>query len=440
MNRPVRTALVIAGLVALGACSHGKGHRRTPTVGERVPILASENAIETDHTVADVLVLLPPPEVNDAWTQPGGDAAKQMGHLALGANPKRIWSASISGSTPGARLAAAPVVAEGTLYAIDVEAQVHAFDANTGARLWTQAISTDKRNRRAVFGGGVSYDNGKLIAIDGLGEVVALSAKTGKILWHVKPGGPLRGAPTLAYGTVYAVSQDNQLFALSQDDGSVQWNQSGSLESQGVFGVAAPAAGRGTLVAGFSSGELNAYRYENGRTLWQDSLSRTVASTSVSSLTDIDAAPVVDESRVYAVGQGGRMVALELTTGRRVWEENIAGTSTPWLAGEWLFVVTDDAKLVCLSRSSGKVRWISDLGGFSNLKKKKGREVNWVGPVLAGGRLIALSSEGTIAYVSPADGHVLGRTKGSGTFNEPPVVANNTLYVMDDKGHISAYR
>lgn len=440
MNRPVRTALVIAGLVALGACSHGKSHKRTPTVGERVPILASENAIETDHTIADVQVLLPPAEVNDAWTQPGGDAAKVMGHLALGEAPRQLWNASIAGSNPRERIAAAPVVANGTLYALDVEARVTAFDANTGRKLWTQEVSKDRRNKAAVFGGGVSYDNGKLIAVDGLGEVAALEAKTGKMLWHVKPGGPLRGAPTLAYGTVYAVSQDNQLFALSQEDGSVQWTASGSLESQGVFGVAAPAAGRGTLVAGFSSGELNAYRYENGRTLWQDTLSRTVASTSVSSLADIDADPVVDESRVYAVGQGGRMVALELTTGRRVWEENIAGISTPWLAGEWLFVVTDDAKLVCLSRGSGKIRWISDLGGFSNMKKKKGAEVNWVGPVLAGGRLIALSTEGVIAYVSPTDGHVVARVKGHGPFTLPPVVANNTLYVLDDKGRITAYR
>lgn len=433
--------MTIAGLVALSACSAMKGHhRKTPTLGERVPILASENAIEIDKTVADVQVLLPPAAVNDAWTQPGGDAAKSMGHVALGEHPTRLWSASVKGGTPKARLGAAPVIADGTLYVMDVEARVHAFNANTGRELWTQAITQDRKNSPAHFGGGVSYDNGNLFATDGIGEVVGMEAKTGKILWHVKPGGPLRGAPALAYGSIYALTQDNQLFALSQTDGSVQWNQPASLESQGVFGVAAPAAGRGTLVAGFSSGELNAYRYENGRTLWQDTLSRTVASTSVSSLADIDAAPVIDETRVYAVGQGGRMVALELTTGKRIWEENLAGTATPWLAGEWLFVVTDDARMVCLARSSGKVRWIADLGNFTNMKKKKGRAVYWVGPVLAGGRLVTLSSEGVIAFVSPADGKVLSRIKGSGALTLPPVVANNTLYVLDEKGKITAYR
>ena len=85
-------------------------------------------------------------------------------------------------------------------------------------------------------------------------------------------------------------------------------------------------------------------------------LARTSISTTVTSLSDIDAAPVVDSGRVYAVGQGGRMVSLELISGQRQWELNIAGISTPWVAGEWVYVVTDDAKLIAVARSNGKIR------------------------------------------------------------------------------------
>ncbi|WP_164105932.1 outer membrane protein assembly factor BamB family protein, partial [Serratia marcescens] len=69
--------------------------------------------------------------------------------------------------------------------------------------------------------------------------------------------------------------------------------------------------------------------YENGRSLWSDVLSRSSMTTSVSSLSDIDAEPVIDQGRVYAVGQGGRMVAMDIATGNRMWEQNIAGISTP---------------------------------------------------------------------------------------------------------------
>lgn len=440
MTKLSRLPLAIALVVALSGCGVlKKGQRSTPTLGNRVPILVSENGAEKDKSIAEVQILLPPATINDSWAQPGGDSAKALGHVALGASIKELWSARIDGGSNRERLAAAPVVADGKLFVMDVHAVVHAFNADTGAKLWSAPTIEGKENRAARFGGGVSYDDGKLFASTGLGNVVAMDASDGKVLWSVKHGGPLRGAPSVAYGAVYILSQDNVLYAISVADGKVQWFQSGSIESQGVFGVAAPAASRGTIVAGFSSGELNAYRYENGQTLWQETLSRTSISTSVSSLADIDAEPVIDQNRVYAVGQGGRTVALELTTGRRLWEQNIAGISTPWISGEWLYVLAEDAKLYCLARSNGKVRWISDLGAFRNVKKRKG-PIIWTGPILAGGRLIAVNSRGQIATVSPTTGEKLETIKGSGPFSLSPVVANNTLYLIDSSGRITAYR
>ena len=436
-----RVPLAIAALLALSACGIIKGgHKKTPTLGDRVPILMSESEVTADKSLSDVQVLLPPPAPNDSWAQPGGSASKSMGQLALGGSLSRAWSAQIDGGSNRQRLAAAPVIADGKLFAMDVDATVHAFGAANGNKLWSTTIAkTDKKTRGARFGGGVSYDDGKVYATDGIGDVVALNAANGAELWRAKPGGPLRGAPSISDGNLYVLSQDNQLFALSEADGSVVWTQSGSIESQGVFGVAAPAASQGTVVAGFSSGELNAYRYENGRTLWQDALSRSSISTSVSSLADIDADPVIDRGLVFAVGQGGRTVALEIVSGQRIWEQNFAGISTPWVAGEWLFMVTDDARLVCLARATGKVRWIHQLRHY---KSEKGRKnpFTWYGPVLAGNRLILTNSRGQIVSVSPEtgeEGAVIDDSKG---FSLPPVVANSTLYVLDQKGRISAYR
>ena len=440
MIKTYRVTVAVAALVALSGCGIFKGGvKKTPTLGNRVSILVSENEVETDKTIADVQVLLPAPAVNDAWAQPGGNPAKSMGQLALGDQPKRLWQAGIDGGSNRERLGAAPVVADGKLFVTDVTATIHAFTADTGAALWSAGITEGKLNKAARFGGGVSYDDGKLYATDGVGDVVAMNAADGTILWRAKPGAPLRGSPTVANGAVYVLTQDNQVFSLNQTDGKVQWVQSGTLETQGVFGVAAPAVSQGTVVAGFSSGELSAYRYENGRILWQDALSRTSITTSVSSLSDIDAAPVIDGGRVYAVGQGGRMVALELSTGQRLWEQNFAGISTPWIAGEWLFVITDDARLVCLSRSNGKARWIAQLPRFQN-EKKRSNAITWFGPILAGNRLVLTNSRGEINFVSPTDGKVSSTIETKTPFSLPPIVANSTLYTLDQKGKVTAYR
>ena len=439
MNNKVRMAAAIAAIALLSGCGVLKSSKKTPVLGQRVPILASENEIIADRTLDGVEVLVPPANVNPDWSQPGGNAAKSMGHLALGANLARAWSIQIAGGSNRVRLAAAPVISDNKLFVVDTDARLHAFAADTGAELWTVATTNDEENRQARVGGGASAEAGRVYATNGLGDVVAVDAANGSELWRKRPGGPLRGAPTIANGQVYVLTQDNQLYALDQATGNVLWSMSASLESQGVFGVAAPASAQGTVVVGFSSGELNAYRYENGLTLWGDVLSRSSISTSVSSLSDIDAEPVIDQGRVYAVGQGGRMVAMEMASGTRVWEQNIAGISTPWIAGEWLFVVTDDARLLSIARGSGKVRWISQLKAFRNVEKRKG-PINWVGPVLAGNRLLLLNSEGQIVSVSVADGTIQSTIETDAKLALPPVVANQTLYVMDEKGRITAWR
>lgn len=431
-------ALLVSACGVLGG-GDGDDKKKTPTLGKRTNILTGESGAAVDPALAGISVILPGPVTNAEWAQSGGNASKSVGHLSLGPSPARVWTAQISGTSKRARLAASPVVSGGRLYAVDTEAVVHSFDASTGSRVWSMRIEVDSDGKASRFGGGVAVQGTMVYATNGVGDVVALNASDGSQQWKIRPAGPLRGAPTVSNGNVYVMTQDNQIYALSQSDGSVQWNEAGTVGLAGIFGVAAPAAGQGTVIAGYSSGELTAYRYENGRNLWNDALARTSISTSVATLSDIDADPVIDRGRVFALGQGGRMAAYELVTGQRIWELNVAGISTPYIAGEWVFVLTDDAKLLCIARPTGKVRWISQLASFRNEEKKKD-PINWTGPILAGNRLIVASTEGDVVAISPGEGSSSTMFELNDGVSLPPVVADNTLYILDDSGRISAFR
>ncbi|HEX8057263.1 MAG TPA: PQQ-binding-like beta-propeller repeat protein [Novosphingobium sp.] len=436
-------SLVVAlalGVSGCGVFGGGKGGPKTPTVGNRVPILSRiESGAKVDPTQASIAVIVPPAETNADWPQAGNTPGKSYGHLALADAPSRVWSASIAGSSGKRRLAAAPVIGGGNLFVMDTDGLVSAFNAATGSRLWTKSFSIEGDGSTSVFGGGVSYDGDRVYVTTGVGEVAALEAATGNQIWKVKPAGPLRGSPTIAFNAVYVMTQNNELHALDTTDGKVIWNESGSQGQAGVFGVAAPAAGQGTVIAGYSTGELVAYRYENGRTLWSDALARTSISTAVGILTDVDADPIIDRGRVFALGQGGRMAAYELVSGQRIWELNLAGISTPAIAGEWVFTLTDDAKLLCIGRTNGKVRWMTQLTRYHNEKKRK-NPVFWTGPVLAGNHLWIANSDGELDTASVADGTVTKFTELGGSISLAPVVANGMLYVLDDNGKLSAFR
>ena len=441
MKRSVsKIALVLAAAALVSGCNPFKKDKpKTPVVGERIAVLTGESDIEIDEATAALPFSLPGAVQNEEWGQSGGNAAKSMGHLALGSALGTAWSVSIGeGNNKSARLAGAPVVGGGRVYTIDTVGTVRAFDTRNGGQVWSTSFGADV-SRDSNYGGGVAYDNGRVYATNGSGYVAALDAATGGAAWTVKPGGPLRGAPTVAGDAIYVMSQDNQLYSLKTGDGAQSWSSAAALEIAGVFGSASAAVAAGTVVAGFSSGELNAYRYENGRQVWQDTLSRTSISTSVAALSDIDADPVIDGGQVFAIGKGGRMVALELNSGQRQWEQNIAGISTPWVAGEWVFVVTDEAKLVALHRNSGRVRWINQLPRWDNPKGKKG-PIFYSGPVLAGDRLIVASSQGTLINVNPDNGSFQTQTNIGSGVSLQPVVAGSTLYILDDRGRLTAFR
>ena len=149
--------------------------------------------------------------------------------------------------------------------------------------------------------------------------------------------------------------------------------------------------------------------------------------------------PVIDRGTVYAISHSGRMVAIDLRSGTRVWEKPIGGVEMPWVAGEFIFLVTNESQLVCLTRRGGRVRWVRDLPQFEE-PDDLDDPIKWSGPTLAGDRLIITGSHGEAWSVSPYTGKVLGRVDLSEEIFLPPVVADGTLYFLTEDGDLIAMR
>ena len=113
--KQLRTCLMIAAALAASGCGvFKKGTPKTPVVGERIAVLATETDVSVDPATAALPMTLPAPATNASWSQSGGNESKNLGHVALPPSIAQAWAVSIGqGTSVSARLAAAPIVADG---------------------------------------------------------------------------------------------------------------------------------------------------------------------------------------------------------------------------------------------------------------------------------------------------------------------------------------
>ena len=410
-----------------------------PLPGERLPVLSLQETLSPDPRIAGLAVTLPPPLANANWPQAGGLPNHAMHHLAANGALGQRWRRDIGrGSDDEGQLLAQPVIGGGRIYTLDVDAEVRTFDLEDGSLLWTRALDRETEDS-GTLGGGLALGDGRLYVTTGFAQVFALNAGTGDELWRRKLSTPLRAAPTSRDGRVFVVTLSNELFALDAASGRVLWSHAEIAEPAGLVGAASPAVAGEIVVAPFSSGEIVALRAANGRVVWSERLTPLRRTDPVSSLAHIRGLPVIDRGMVIAVSNSGRTMAIDLRTGNRVWEQQIGGTHTPWVAGDFVYLVTGDSHVVCLSRSDGRVRWVRALPQFEDEEDRTG-PIYWSGPVLVSDRLLVAASTGEIWSVSPYTGKPLGRIEAPDPVFVAPAVAGETVFLLTEDADLIALR
>lgn len=438
---PGRLVPVLAAGALLAGCSGWLGGvDEVPLPGDRVSIMLLNDGVAADPRIANLTIALPPPEVNEDWPTSGGNAMHAMHHLFLADDVKLAWRADIgSGSGGVSQLLARPVIGDGRVFVADSEGQITALASDTGKRLWRETPEGMNVTDR-LRSGGLAYGEGRVYATTAGGEVLALSAADGSQIWQQQLLSPIRTAPTPYGGRVLVTTSANELFVLDADTGSVLWQHAGFFEQAAILGGAAPATDGVVAVAAYSSGEVFALNLADGRPIWSDTVMRPRRTLAIGAISDITGSPVIDQGRVIVAGNGGEMGSFDIATGARTWNLDVTSRQTPWVAGDYIYLLTDRNEVVCLVRQGGLVRWVSPLERLRDPEDPESTRIFWAGPVLAGDRLILAGSTGEAITLSPYTGEILGRIALPGPVSLPPVVANGTLYLLTNNGELLAYR
>jgi len=431
------TAMVLSGCTDTW---FGGGEDGVPLPGERISVLLLERSLEPDPALATEPVILPQPQANIDWPVPGGAPNHAVQHLSIGEPLEIAWRRGIgAGETEDNLMLSSPVLTPDRAFLLDADTTAYAVDLEGGSVVWERELIPDYEEDEASLGGGVAYEDGRVFVSTAFGDVFALNAVDGETLWQRNLGAPLRAAPMVADGRVFATTFDNRLTALGAQDGVVLWTHEGITESAGLLGASVPAVSGDLVVASYSSGEVFALRVENGRVAWSDSLIFQGRMGARTNLSDVDASPVIDRGMVIAASQSGRLVAIDLRSGIRIWEQEIPSVQTPWVAGDFIYVVTIDAELVCLRRGDGRIRWVVNLPRYEDPEDREG-PIIWSGPILAGSRLLVTSNTGRAYSMSPYNGELLVDRALPDGVRVQPIVARQTLYLLTADADLIALR
>jgi outer membrane protein assembly factor BamB len=402
--------------------------------GKREPVLAPSRGLQID---AATDVTLPPVGAPADWPQFGGGPSHVGGNRPGGLT--RAWATGIGeGGAYRARLTAQPLVGGDRIFTMDTDGAVEAFDLSNGHHVWRTETKA-KKSKSSNIGGGIALAGGRIYAATGRAETLAIDAASGHIIWRNALPTPARSSPTVVGDMMFLCTIDDNLLGVTIADGRVIWAYQATQGNTGTLGQAAPAFADGLVVAGFESGDLSAVRADSGTLAWTDNMGGVKGTSGLSEFASVRGAPVIDGGLVFAIGLGGLMAALDLRSGRRVWERDVAGANTPWLAGDIIYVVSTEQKLAAINKEDGLVHWVTDLPRFRHPKRTKGL-ITWSGPALIGGKLILVSDHAKMAVVDPISGALVTSADIADTASVPPIAARGTVLVLTDDATLTAYK
>ncbi|MDD3668960.1 MAG: PQQ-binding-like beta-propeller repeat protein [Alphaproteobacteria bacterium] len=364
-----------------------------------------------------------------SWTTASANGANNPRIGTLSVPPQLAYTASV-GTGVGAKALsmAPPLVKDGVIYALDAAFRLTAVHMETGARIWSLALTP--RPQTAIQSVGLVIQGGLIYAVSGDGGVAAVRLN-GTPAWEAKLGVPVRAHPMADDRHLYVLSADNGLHALDAATGAERWRYQTRGAQTSLFGMGAPVLADDKVIALFSTGEVSAFDAQTGTLVWSESVLPARAFSLLGDLAGFTASPVVAGDALYVVGQN-KVGAFRLSTGAEIWTRDKGGAHTPRLTGNALVFVSG-GELIALNKATGAVFWRTPLTSAA------AGPARWFGPTLTDTQAVVTSSAGDMVFVNVLTGKTTWETRLD-KMSVAPILAGDRMIVLTDRAELRVYR
>ena len=419
----MRLIWILPFIFILLSCSSSK--KASP---EGMSVFADVVNIKADESLSQIPIKIPSQKTNKFWFGYNSDNNSSIENFTIASNlkiTKSIWS----GYRPGFsdRMVYQPLVVNKKIYLLDGKGKLTCRNLSDYKKLWKTDI-VDFWSIRNFANGKISYSDNKIFASTGYNLIVAVDADSGNIIWSKTIGAIPISTPISNGNKVFVITNDNKTYALDAKTGEIIWVHSGILKNTGIMGAANPAIYNNDIVVGYSSGEVYLLDDKNGDMVWSHDLNQARAINSDFILNDVDAAPIIKDDVVYAIGNGGLMLAIDGKNSNILWQQELSSIADFWIAGDFIYLINNDNQLISLYKKTGGIKWIAQLKKYQDEKNPQSKII-YNGLIMAGDHLILPDINRRLLVISPLNGEILQTIKTEQKIYHTPIVVDKKLYL-----------
>ncbi len=314
-----------------------------------------------------------------------------------------------------------PYITDNRVYLSDAEGRVEAWQREDGKHLWSVNLKED-------ISGGVNGGEGIVAIGTENGEVVALDADDGSESWRTKVPSEAMSLSEARYGVIAVRTNDNSVHALDVRSGNISWSAGKSRPALTLRGASQPKVVGDLVLVGFDDGKLMAINLRDGEPVWEVPVSIPKGRSELERMSDVDGEFAYLDGIVFAASFNGRVVAIDLDTGKTQWTKDLSSYAGLSVDRERVYVTDADDSVWGLDISTGATLWRQDKFLYREL----------TAPQVMGNYIVVGDYDGYLHWLSKEDGKIIGRDNVAGDKIEvAPIIINNRAYVLANNGSLS---
>lgn len=335
-----------------------------------------------------------------------------------------IWSHGVGNGQGKLFNRLMPAVNGDMIVAAAANGEIEAYNRHNGRSLWDADIEQP-------LTGGVGVGCNLVLVASEDGRVWGLGESDGKVQWQTQLDGQVLSPPQCDGDIVALLTFNGEIVGLDAKTGAKRWSYAASNPVLMLRASSTPIFYQGAVLAGFANGKVAAVEEQTGKPLWEARVATPQGSSEIERQVDIDGTMMLSENTLYVVAYQGRLVALDVHSGRRLWERKASSYAGISEGFNNIYVATADGSVIAFAKSDQGVRWEQT----ALARRQLSGTATWSNFVAVG------DFEGYLHLLSQVDGHFVARTRvDSDGLRVAPLVVDDILYVYGNGGELAAYK